>query len=77
MSDRTYAEALSLDSNDVFHSLLDSIEEDARDALVTTDAENTARIRDHQAMARAVVEIRGRLAVILATNAPKTKPGLA
>lgn len=75
--ERTYAEALSLDANEVFHDLLRQLEADARDGLVAADAENAAAIRDYQAMARAVVRIRDRVRTIIAVNNPKPKPGLA
>lgn len=54
-------EAASLLQNEVLSTLLDDIDANARDRLVTIDAEQTGAIRDQQALCRAVDEIRTRL----------------
>ena len=70
-TEQTHAEALRLAENEVLELILSDLDTEARDALVATPAEHTDRIRDHQAMARAVLEIRHRIAVLTTTTAPK------
>jgi hypothetical protein len=62
------ADAIALESNETLASILHAIESDARDALVSTPAEDTSAIRDQQALCRAVAEIRQRIRLIVLSN---------
>lgn len=76
-SERLHAEALKLQENEALALILAQLASEARDALVKTPAEQTDRIRDHQAMARAVEDIRERVNLLAVTTAPKPPKGLA
>lgn len=74
--DQIHAEARSLQENEAFAVILSEIDAEARDQLVSTPAEQTERIRDAQALARAVQTIRERVKLKVLTTAPKASPGL-
>jgi len=74
-AERLAAEARALRDNDVFTTVLDRIKHEAMSALVAASADDTATIRDHQAMARAIDAIRDRVSIIAASGA-KPKSGL-
>jgi len=73
--DQTHAEVLRLSENEALAIILSEMDKEARDGLVQTPAEQADRIRDYQAAARAVEAIRQRIKLMLATTAPKAKPG--
>jgi len=75
-TDHILAEARSLRENPIFGQLLTELSEEARSRLVTTPAEETDRIRDHQAMAKTVEAIRERLDLMIQRHSPKPPSGL-
>ena len=77
MTQEIHAEALRLQENEALASILADIEAEAIAGLVDTPAEHTDRIRDHQAMARAVNQIRERVRLLVVTTKPKGKAALA
>lgn len=74
-AERLATEARALSDNDVFSKVLAQLQDEAKTALVTASADDTATIRDHQAMARAIDAIRNRVSIIAASGA-KPKSGL-
>lgn len=74
-AERLATEARALIDNDVFSKVLAQLQDEAKTALVTASADDTATIRDHQAMARAIDAIRNRVSIIAASGA-KPKSGL-
>lgn len=74
-AERLATEARALSDNDVFSKVLAQLQDEAKTALVTASADDTATIRDHQAMARAIDAIRNRVNIIAASGA-KPKSGL-
>lgn len=76
-TERKHQELLSLQANEALRDVLAALDSEARDALVTASASDADTIRDHQAMARAIKNIRERIGLLAATTAPKGKPGLA
>lgn len=74
-AERLATEARALHDNDVFSKVLAQLQDEAKTALVTASADDTATIRDHQAMARAIDAIRNRVSIIAASGA-KPKSGL-
>lgn len=74
-AERLATEARALNDNDVFSKVLAQLQDEAKSALVAASADDTATIRDHQAMARAIDAIRNRVSIIAASGA-KPKSGL-
>ena len=74
--ERVVAEARSLEANEVFTTVLGDIHASAIEGLLATPAHETDTMRDHQAMARAINDIRARVRLLLLTNTPKAKSGL-
>lgn len=61
----------------MFALILSEVETEARDTLVATPAEQMDRIRDAQALARAVEAVRERVRMKVLTTAPKAPKGVA
>jgi len=74
-AERLATEARALQDNDVFTLVLERIKQEAMTDLVTVSAEDTAAIRDYQAMCRAIEAIRNRVSMIAASG-PKPLSGL-
>ena len=75
--DRIVSEALSLEANEVFTTEMEKLRTEALMGLVNTPASQPDQIRDHQAMVRAIDDIRAKVRLLALTNAPKAKSGLA
>lgn len=75
-AEQIHAEARSLQENEAFAVILSEIDAEARDQLVSIPAEDTQRIRDAQALARAVQTIRERVKLKVLTTAPKAPSGV-
>ncbi|MGE9191050.1 hypothetical protein, partial [Escherichia coli] len=71
--DHIVSEALSLEANEVFTTEMEKLRTAALMGLVVTPANDTDTIRDHQAMVRAIDDIRAKVRLLALTNAPKQK----
>ncbi len=72
-----HAEALRLQENEALAMLLAELDTAARDGLVDTPADQTDKMRDYQAMARVIKELRSRIDLLVATTKPKGRAPVA
>jgi hypothetical protein len=70
------AEAQRIKENEAFQAALDAMRRDAVEGLVRTPATDIEAIRDHQARARVVDELRGNLEAFIRQGAPRKATGI-